>query len=75
MGFSGSGKSTDKWYTNQITHRFRVIDTKGPKLLGLAPMAKDTYRPGDKITIAMVFDEIVDKKNSEAAGLSYEHCS
>lgn len=70
MGFSGSGKSTDKWYTNQITHRFRVIDTKGPKLLGLAPMAKDTYRPGDKITIAMVFDEIVDKKNSEAAGLS-----
>lgn len=70
MGFGGSGSGSDKWYTNQITHRFRVIDTKGPKLLGLAPMAKDTYRPGDKITIAMVFDEIVDKQNSEKAGLS-----
>lgn len=70
MGFSGSGSGSDKWYTNQITHRFRVIDTKGPQLLGLAPTATATYRPGDKITIAMVFDEIVDKKNSEAAGLS-----
>ena len=70
MGFSGSGSGSDKWYTNQITHRFRVIDTKGPKLLGLAPMVTATYRPGDKITIAMVFDEIVDKKNSEKAGLS-----
>ena len=70
MGFGGSGSGSDKWYTNKIIHRFRVIDTEGPKLLGLAPMAKDTYRPGDKITIAMVFDEIVDKANSEAAGLS-----
>ncbi len=70
MGFGGSGNASDKWYTNKITHRFRVIDTKGPKLLGLAPTATATYRPGDKITIAMVFDEIVDKKNSETAGLS-----
>ena len=70
MGFSGSGNDSDKWYTNQITHRFRVIDTEGPKLLGLAPTATGTYRPGDKITIAMVFDEIVDKQNSEKAGLS-----
>ena len=70
MGFGGSGSASDKWYTNKITHRFRVIDTLGPKLLGLAPTATATYRPGDKITIAMVFDEIVDKKNSEVAGLS-----
>lgn len=70
MGFGGSGSGSDKWYTNKITHRFRVIDTEGPKLLGLAPTATATYRPGDKITIAMVFDEIVDKKNSETAGLS-----
>ncbi len=70
MGFGGSGSGSDKWYTNKITHRFRVIDTQGPKLLGLAPTATATYRPGDKITIAMVFDEIVDKQNSEKAGLS-----
>lgn len=70
MGFGGSGSGSDKWYTNKIIHRFRVIDTEGPKLLGLAPTATATYRPGDKITIAMVFDEIVDKKNSQTAGLS-----
>ena len=70
MGFGGSGSGSDKWYTNKIIHRFRVIDTEGPKLLGLAPTATATYRPGDKITIAMVFDEIVDKQNSEKAGLS-----
>ena len=70
MGFGGSGSGSDKWYTNNITHRFRVIDTEGPKLLGLAPTATGTYRPGDEITIAMVFDEIVDKTNSVAAGLS-----
>ena len=70
MGFGGSGGGSDKWYTNQITHRFRVIDTRGPQLLGLAPTAAATYRPGDKITIAMVFDEIVDEKNSKTKGLS-----
>ena len=70
MGFGGSGSGSDKWYTNKIIHRFRVIDTEGPKLLGLAPMATAAYRPGDKITIAMVFDEIVDEKNSQNAGLS-----
>ena len=70
MGFGGSGSGSDKWYTNNITHRFRVIDTEGPQLIGLAPTATGTYRPGDEITIAMVFDEIVDETNSKAAGLS-----
>ena len=45
-------------------------DTKEPQLLGMAPMADGQYKPGDPITVALVFDEIVDKTNSEAAGFT-----
>jgi len=41
-----------------------VNDEKEPALLGVAPMAGGTYLPGDPITVALVFDEIVDSKNS-----------
>ena len=41
-----------------------VNDEKEPALLGVAPMAKGTYLPGDPITVALVFDEIVDSQNS-----------
>ena len=41
-----------------------VNDEKEPALLGVAPMAKGTYLPGDPITVALVFDEIVDGRNS-----------
>lgn len=68
--FSATGANSDIWWINGLTSYVLPHDTKGPQLLGLAPTATATYRPGDKITIAMVFDEIVDKKNSEAAGLS-----
>lgn len=68
--FSASGANSDIWWINGLTSYALPHDTVGPKFLGLAPTATATYRPGDKITIAMVFDEIVDKQNSEAAGLS-----
>ena len=41
-----------------------VNDEKEPALLGVAPMAGGTYLPGDPITVALVFDEIVDRQNS-----------
>ena len=68
--FSATGDAKDIWWINGLTSYALPRDTQGPKLLGLAPMVTATYRPGDKITIAMVFDEIVDKQNSEKAGLS-----
>lgn len=68
--FSATGADSDIWWINGLTSYALPHDTVGPKFLGLAPTATATYRPGDKITIAMVFDEIVDKQNSEAAGLS-----
>ena len=68
--FSATGDAKDIWWIDGLTSYALPRDTQGPKLLGLAPMVTATYRPGDKITIAMVFDEIVDKQNSEKAGLS-----
>ncbi|MBP3509325.1 YDG domain-containing protein [Oscillibacter sp.] len=64
LGFGGSGSNNDKWYTDQIIHRFKVIDNQEPQLIGIAPMAGGTYLPGDKVTVSLVFDEIVDSTNS-----------
>lgn len=46
-----------------------VNDEKEPALLGVAPMAGGTYLPGDPITVALVFDEIVDSQNSSLSSL------
>ena len=62
--FSASGKSDDVWWINGLTSYALPYDTVGPKLLGVAPMAGGAYIDGDKVTIALVFDEIVDKENS-----------
>ena len=62
--FSASGKNHDVWWINSLTSYALPYDTVGPKLLGVAPMAGGAYIDGDKVTIALVFDEIVDKENS-----------
>ncbi len=62
--FSASGKSDDVWWINGLTSYALPYDTVGPKLLGVAPMAGGAYIDGDKVTIALVFDEIIDKENS-----------
>ena len=62
--FSASGKSDDVWWINSLTSYALPYDTVGPKLLGVAPMAGGAYIDGDKVTIALVFDEIIDKENS-----------
>lgn len=67
--FGANGSDRDIWWINGLTSYALPQDTAGPKLLGVAPMA-GSYRPGDKLTLALVFDEIVDKQNSTNAGLS-----
>ena len=62
--FSASGTDEDVWWINSLTSFALPYDTVGPKLLGVAPMAGGAYLDGDKVTIALVFDEIVDKENS-----------
>ena len=62
--FSATGKNSDIWWINGLTSFALPYDTVGPQLLGVAPMAKASYIAGDKVTIALVFDEIIDKENS-----------
>ena len=62
--FGATGKNTDVWYVDGLQSFVMVNDEKEPALLGVAPMAGGTYLPGDPITVALIFDEIVDKKNS-----------
>ena len=68
--FGASGKQEDSWYLDGLTSYVMVQDEKEPQLLGVAPMAGGTYLPGDPITVALVFDEIVDSQNSSLSGLT-----
>ena len=62
--FGATGADTDEWYVDGLQSFVMVNDEKEPVLLGVAPMAGGTYLPGDPITVALVFDEIVDSQNS-----------
>ena len=62
--FGATGADDDVWYVDGLQSFVMVNDEKEPALLGVAPMAKGTYLPGDPITVALVFDEIVDRQNS-----------
>ena len=62
--FGATGEGFDVWYVDGLQSFVMVNDEKEPALLGVAPMAKGTYLPGDPITVALVFDEIVDSQNS-----------
>ncbi len=48
-----------EWVFNSSKLYAQPKDVKEPSLLGIAPMANATYNDGDKIVIALVFDEIV----------------
>lgn len=72
IGYSGSGSSSDKWTTQNEVHKFRVGDTQEPQLLAVAPMARTAYAAGENITIALIFDEIVDRTNSDLSQVSIE---
>ena len=72
VGFGASGDDSDNWYTQNIVHHLKFSDTREPQLLGVAPMAGGSYLPGDSITVALVFDEIVDGTNSDLENVSID---
>ena len=63
-GFGGSGADGDKWNTRNAKHHIQVYDDREPQLAAVAPMAASTYKPGDTVTVSLVFDEIVDGAKS-----------
>ena len=64
IGYGACGSGGDKWYTQNVQHHFQLKDVKEPQILGMAPFSASTYKPGDRITVSLVFDEIVDSQNS-----------
>ncbi|MCM1088850.1 MAG: InlB B-repeat-containing protein, partial [Muribaculaceae bacterium] len=64
VGYGASGSNSDKWVTQTVKHHFWLRDSKEPQFLGVAPMAGGTYKVGDTFTVSLIFDEIVDQKNS-----------
>ena len=64
MHFAACGSKDDMWKITSLTDYRILADTKEPQLLGVAPMAGGAYKEGDAVTISLVFDEIVDSKNS-----------
>ena len=68
LGFGASGNGSDKWYSSNVTHYFKVNDTHEPQCIGVAaPLG--SYRAGDTVTISLIFDEIVDSQNSTGSAL------
>lgn len=70
VGYAASGSGGDKWTTRNESYKLRVSDTREPQLLAVAPMAQTSYAAGENITIALIFDEIVDSQNSTLANVS-----
>ncbi len=64
----GKRKSGSVLYVNGLKSYALGYDNTEPKCIGVAPMAGGTYFAGDPITVALVFNEIVDKDNSPNLG-------
>jgi len=52
------------WTFNSAKLYAAPKDVKEPALLNVAPMANSTFNEGDKVVIALVFDEIIDSANN-----------
>lgn len=62
------GSGSDDWWVRNVRFNVRVIDTKEPAQISLAPMAEGQYRRGDTITLSVVYDEIVANRNNASLG-------
>lgn len=62
--FAATGKDTDKWRVNSYTDWILVKDEKEPQLFRIGVVNGSAYKAGDEITLSLIFDEIVDSRNS-----------
>ena len=64
IGYSASGTGSDKWKEKEENHFIQLLDTQEPQFVAVAPMSGGVYKIGDKFTVSLIFDEIVDSRNS-----------
>lgn len=62
--FGSTGSNTDIWYVDGLVSYALPRDEAEPQLVTVAPMAGGLYKVGDTFTVALIFDEIVDSRNS-----------
>ena len=68
--FAATGKDADKWYMETYTDYMKVVDETEPQLCGVGSVGLGTFRPGDEVNLPLIFDEIVDNKNSTLSGVT-----
>ena len=70
--FAATGKGTDKWRVNSYTDWMKVEDDTEPQLIKVGRAGYGTHKAGDTVTLPLVFDEIVDNKNSSLTRVSLD---
>ncbi len=68
--FSACGSGKEEWTVKGFTDYSKIYDTIEPQVVTVAPMAGGSYKLGDKFTVALIFDEIVDSTNSSLTDVS-----
>ncbi len=68
LNLDASGDNEDHWYIGHTSYRRYLVDSAEPKQTGLARMAFGQYKPGDKITITVLFNEIVKSGSNVSVG-------
>lgn len=59
VGAYNSAASNSSWWFNSADLYTAPYDVSGPDYMGMAPMSNTSYKLGSKVTIALVFDEII----------------
>lgn len=59
VGAYNSASADSSWWFNSAELYAMPYDVSGPDYLGIAPMSNTSYKLGSKVTIALVFDEII----------------
>lgn len=63
--FAATGSDEDRWRVENFTDYIKICDFVEPQLIAVAPMEyRAIYKTGDKFTVSLIFDEIVDSRNS-----------
>lgn len=70
VGGHAQGSGTNDWRMKDIYYYSHPYDSVEPAILAVAPMAGGIYKPGDEITISLIFNEIVDSEESSLSSAS-----
>jgi len=64
VGAYNGASANSSWFFNSASLYAAPKDVNEPALLNVAPMANSTFNDGDKVVIALIFDEIVNSADN-----------